>query len=69
MATTAALEIDLIFSYASVFDYRVGTVVAASFMKKYFVESVVMEMSAIGGTLIISLVSKCFRNFHAAGLF
>ena len=62
MATAGSLEGELIFSYASVFVYREGTAVAVSFMKKYFVESVVMEMSAIGGILILAMVSKCFRK-------
>jgi hypothetical protein len=51
----STLGIGVLFSSISVFLYQGSIVVAASFLKQFLVESVVTEMSAIGGLLIIAM--------------
>jgi uncharacterized membrane protein YqgA involved in biofilm formation len=51
----STLGIGVLFSSISVFLYQGSIVVAASFLKQFLIESVVTEMSAIGGLLIIAM--------------
>jgi len=51
----STLGAGVIFSSISVLIYQGSIVIAASFLKQFLVESVVMEMSAIGGLLIIAM--------------
>ncbi|MBK5252210.1 MAG: DUF554 domain-containing protein [Peptostreptococcaceae bacterium] len=51
----STLGIGVLFSSVSVLLYQGSIVIAASFLKQFLVESVVTEMSAIGGLLIMAM--------------
>lgn len=52
---TSSLGIGVIFSAASVFLYQGAITIGASFLKGVLISSVIMDMSAVGGLLIVGL--------------
>ncbi|SHK03924.1 DUF554 domain-containing protein [Paramaledivibacter caminithermalis] len=55
IAFTSSLGIGVLFSAIPVFLYQGFITITASFMKSFLVDSVITEMSAVGGLLILAL--------------
>lgn len=55
IAFTSSLGIGVLFSSIPVFLYQGFITITASFMKPFLIDSVIMEMSAVGGLLIFAL--------------
>lgn len=55
IAFTSSLGIGVLFSAISVFIYQGFITITASFMKQFLIDSVVTDMSAVGGLLIFAI--------------
>ncbi|WP_432661853.1 DUF554 domain-containing protein [Wukongibacter baidiensis] len=55
IAFTSSLGIGVLFSAVSVFIYQGFITITASFMKQFLIASVITDMSAIGGLLIVAI--------------
>lgn len=55
IAFTSSLGIGVLFSAVPVFLYQGIITITASFMKQFLIDSVILEMSAVGGLLIFAL--------------
>lgn len=55
IAFTSSLGIGVLFSSVSVFLYQGFITITASFMKQFLITSVITDMSAIGGLLIVAI--------------